>query len=67
MLPDEGPSPEQIEILRAKTPEERLDIAISLRVTARNWKRAGLVALHPEWNEEQIERELNHVFLFARS
>jgi hypothetical protein len=67
MLPDERPSPEQIEILRAKTPAERLDLALWLRNSALKLKRAGLVSLHPEWTEEQVERELYRVFLFARS
>jgi hypothetical protein len=38
-----------------------------LRNSALKLKRAGLVSLHPEWTEEQVERELYRVFLFARS
>jgi hypothetical protein len=48
MLPDEQPSPEQVEILRAIPGEQRLRLAERLYGSARKMKAAGLRAQHPD-------------------
>jgi hypothetical protein len=67
MLPDEQTTEVQFEIFRRMSPERRLEVARHLWLTARELKRAGLRMLHPEWTEAQLEREVNHAFLHARS
>ena len=67
MLADEQTTEEQFLILRSMTPERRLEVAHQLWLTARELKRTGLRMHHPDWSSEQVERELNHAFLHARS
>jgi hypothetical protein len=67
MLPDERPSPEQIAILRAKTPAERWRIAKGLYWMARRHKAAFLKSLHPDCTEIRIEEEVRRVFSNART
>ena len=67
MLPDEQTSPEQFEAFRRMPPDRRLALAESLYWSARQLKAAGLRAQHPDWNEEQVAREVTRIFLHARS
>jgi len=67
MLPDEQPSPEQIEIFRRMTPERRLQLAERLYWSARRLKAAGLRAQHPDWTEDKVENEVRSIFLHART
>jgi hypothetical protein len=67
MLPDEQPSPQQIEIFRAMSGEQRLRLAERLYWSARNIKLAGLRAQHPDWPEERLKAELARLFLHART
>jgi len=67
MLADEKSSPEQIEILRAMTGEQRLRLAEQLYWSARKLKLAGLREQHPDWTEERLNSELRQVFLHART
>ena len=67
MLPDEQPSPEQIEILRRMKPERRLALAEQLYWTAREMKAAWLRAQHADWSEEQVSREVTRIFSNART
>jgi hypothetical protein len=67
MLPDEQPTPEQIAALRAMSGAERLRVAERLYWSARAMKAAGLRSLHPDWSEEQVQREVTRIFLHARS
>ena len=46
------------EILKDKTPAERLSIAHGLWRSARQQLISYLHALHPEWDEAQIQREV---------
>jgi len=62
MLPDEGPSPEQIAIWRAMTGEQRLALAARLYRSAWKLKASMVRAQHPEWSEDQIKAELRRVF-----
>ena len=67
MLPDEQPSPEQIEIFRRMTPERRLQLAEQLYWTARDLKAAGIRIQHPDWTEQQVRAEVTRIFRHART
>lgn len=44
-------------ILRQKTPAQRLQIAFGMWEFARNMIRANLRREHPEWSDEEVQRE----------
>jgi len=67
MLPDEQPSPEQVEILRAIPGEQRLRLAERLYWSARKMKTAGVRAQHPDWPEERVGAEVRRYFLHGRT
>jgi hypothetical protein len=67
MLPDEQASAEQIEAFRRMPPERRLALAEQLYWSAREWKAAWLRTRHPEWSEEQVQREIIRIFRHART
>jgi hypothetical protein len=67
MFPDERPTPEQIEILRAMSGEKRLRLAELLYWSARKIKAAGVRSQHPDWPEERINAEVTRIFRHARS
>lgn len=46
------------EVLRRKSPAERLAIGFGLWRSARKMLRGQLTSLHPEWPAERIEREV---------
>lgn len=46
------------EVMRAKTPFERLEMAASMRRMARGLIRDKLRFDHPDWTAEQIDREV---------
>ena len=50
--------PAMVEILRSKTPAERLAIAFRMWESARVMIRGVLGQQHPEWSDERIHREL---------
>jgi len=66
MQPDERLEPEQLEILRRMTPEQRWRAAHRLYWSLRRHSVAFLRAQHPEWSAEEVEREVRHRFLHAR-
>lgn len=67
MLTDEQSSPEQIEIYRRMPPERRLEVAEQLYWSARKLKAAGVRSQHPDWSNQQVNSEVNRIFLNARS
>jgi len=67
MLPDEQPSPEQIEIFRRMTPEQRWHAAHRLYWTMRRHKAAFLGSQHPDWTDDKVESEVGSMFLHART
>jgi hypothetical protein len=67
MLPDEQPSPEQVEIMRAIPGEQRLRLAERLYWSARKMKAAGLRAQHPDWPEERVGAEVSRIFADGRT
>jgi hypothetical protein len=46
------------EILRQKTPAERIAMAADANETARIITAAGIRHCHPEWSEQQVQREV---------
>ena len=59
------PSPEQIAIYRAMTPEQRLQQATDLYWGARRLREAYERARHPDWTEEQVQERVRKIFLRA--
>ena len=49
--------PVVVEILRKKTPAERLAQAFRIWETARLVIRSSIQQQHPDWSEEQVRRE----------
>jgi hypothetical protein len=50
--------PMMIEVLRKKTPQERLAIASGMWESARAIIRGAVRQQHPDWSEEQINQEI---------
>jgi hypothetical protein len=46
------------DVLRAKTPAERLDIAFSIWASARAMLLSHIGHLHPDWPRQDVEREV---------
>jgi hypothetical protein len=63
MLPDEQASPEQIEIFRRMTPEQRWNAAHRLYWTMRRHKAAFLRSQHPDWSDDKVESEVRRTFV----
>ena len=59
-------SPEERRILRAMTPEQKLKAIERLYWTARSLKAAWLRQQHPEWSEDEVQREVREIFLNVR-
>lgn len=55
----------QFEIYSNMSYAQKWKEMLKLRETAWVLKLAGLRALHPEWNEQQIKDEVKRIFLYA--
>jgi hypothetical protein len=64
MTPDEGLR-KQIEVYRRMSPQERLRIGFELYEMARTLARAGIRHQHPDWDDEQVQREVVRRFRLA--
>ena len=53
---DDSIDPEMIDVLRAKSPAERLAIFAGMWRSARDMLRRLLRAEHPDWTDAQLER-----------
>jgi hypothetical protein len=60
-------TPEEIRILRAMTPEQKLRAAEEMYRAALDIKAAALRAQNPDWSEEQVQREVRDIFLHGRT
>jgi len=60
-------TPEEIRILRAMTPEQKLRAAEEMYRAALEIKAAALRAHRPDWSEEKIQREVREIFLNGRT
>ena len=67
MLPDEATSPEQIEVFRRMTPEQRWLAAHRLYWTMRRHKAAFLQSQHPDWSEQQVDTAVRRIFSNVRT
>jgi len=67
MLADEKTSPEQIEVFRRMTPEQRWQAAHRLYWTMRRHKAAFLRSQHPDWPDERVEGGVRRTFSSART
>ena len=50
--------PSMVEILRRKTPAERLSIAFGMWESVRTMLLSQLAEMHPDWSLTQVEREV---------
>ncbi len=57
----------QIDIYRRMKPEERLAQAVRMNRTMRQLMDAGIRAEHPDWSDQQRQRELARRILTART
>jgi hypothetical protein len=64
MTPTEGLQ-KQIEVYRRMTPQQRLQIGFGLYELARTLARQGVRHLHPDWDERQVQEEVNCRFRLA--
>ena len=67
MLPDEATSPEQIEIFRRMTPEQRWGAAHNLDWTMRQHKTACLQSQQPDWSPERVAETVRELLGSART
>ncbi len=58
-------TPEYIAVLRRMTGEQKLRAATRLYWGAREIKAARLRQLHPDWSEEQVQKEVREIFMYA--
>jgi hypothetical protein len=63
----DAPSPDQLEVLRRLTPEERYRASRDLYWSLRRHKAAFLRGLHPDWTDARIEEEVRRIFRDART
>jgi len=59
--------PQQLNVLRAMTPGQRLCAAEELYDFARAFKSAVLRKDHPDWTADQVRRAVNEWFLHGRT
>jgi hypothetical protein len=57
----------QLEIVRAMTPQQRLQQALGMNRTMRELMAAGFRARHPAWSEAEITRAVADRILHART
>lgn len=50
--------PMMVEVMREKTPAQRLAIAFRMWDSARLIVKGGVQYQHPEWDDEAVEREI---------
>ena len=59
--------PEQVKIFKAMSPTTKLTLAANLYFAARQLKKRGLRMQHPDWTDEQVQRKVRDLFLYAAS
>ena len=57
----------QKEIFRKMTGGQKLKLAMRLYWSARRLKAAGLRQQHPDWTEDQVQKEVTEIFKNART
>lgn len=59
--------PVQIQIFTSATPQKKIQLAMNLYHSAKKMKAAGLRKRYPEWSEEEIQKKVKEIFLYART
>ena len=67
VLADEQTTPEQFEVFRRMTPQQRWTAARDLYWTARRHQEAFVSSQHPDWSEAEVQAEVRRRFTNARS
>lgn len=62
---DEPLHPVQVEGFRRMSPARKLQMVCDLYAAGIRLKAAGLRVAHPDWNQEQLEREARRSLLYA--
>ena len=62
---DDRLHPVQIEAFRRMTPGQKLAVALRLIQETRELKAFGVRQRHPDWTDEQVNREVSDAFLYA--
>ena len=44
---------------------EKWRVITEMNLQAREWKRAALRQLHPDWTEQQIDQKVRELFLYG--
>lgn len=57
----------QAEIYRQMPPARRLEIALDLNRMARAMKTAAIKQRHPDWTDEQVQKAVRDIYLYAHS
>ena len=57
----------QLSIMRAMTPEKKLNVAMRLYHSARELKAAWIRQQHKEWPEHEVQLAVREAFINARS
>jgi hypothetical protein len=57
--------PLQLEGFRRMTPAQKLEMVAALYHAGIKLKMAGLRSAHPDWSEQQLEREARRALLYA--
>lgn len=65
MVERDEPSPEQIEIYKKMSMEEKWRVACNLIDSARRLKGDYLRSIHPEWSEEEVKKAVRDWFMHA--
>ena len=59
--------PEQKKIYQSMTPGKKLQAALRLYYSAREFKAAGIKKHNPGLHEEEIQEKVREAFLYART
>ena len=59
--------PLQRKIFREMAPGKKLEVAERLFFSAWELKKASVSKQHPQWTEDQINKKVRELFLYARS
>ena len=59
--------PEQKKAFSRMTPAQKLRLGMKIYWDARALKAAAMRHFHPDWTEEQVQRRVKEIFLYARS
>lgn len=54
-------------IIKKLTPEQKLKLALDLYYNARELKASAIRKDHPEWNENEVQKKVSEIFLYAHS